>query len=184
MAATKRASEGSRTASSKISGQMKIASEAKRSAVTALAVAHPRFTSSHLLKMGNRLSLAQGQLATNFLGSRNNEDSSSHSQSPHYECCCPSSVEADIGGSNSALVSNNRNSTGSVSGSLAGVAGLSGMKKNKSTTVGYRLGKRKLLYERRKRISDYCLIFALLGIAVMVVEAELCIAEVFTKVGF
>lgn len=49
--------------------------------------------------------------------------------------------------------------------------------------VGYRLGKRRLLYERRKRISDCCLVFATFGIVVMVVETELCMAGIYTKVG-
>lgn len=50
------------------------------------------------------------------------------------------------------------------------------------TNVGYKLGKRRLLYERRKRISDYCLVFAALGIIAMVVETELCMANIYTKV--
>jgi hypothetical protein len=45
--------------------------------------------------------------------------------------------------------------------------------------VGYRLGKRKTLFEKRRRISDYALIFGMFGIAVMVVETELCMAQVF-----
>lgn len=54
---------------------------------------------------------------------------------------------------------------------------------NHKGNVGYRLGKRKMLYERRKRISDYCLIFATFGIAAMVVETELCMASIYNKVG-
>ncbi|XP_074651328.1 small conductance calcium-activated potassium channel protein 2-like isoform X2 [Tubulanus polymorphus] len=50
--------------------------------------------------------------------------------------------------------------------------------------VGYRLGKRKTLFEKRRRISDYALAFGMFGIAVMVVETELCAAQVFaTSVG-
>ncbi|XP_064653286.1 small conductance calcium-activated potassium channel protein 1-like isoform X2 [Lineus longissimus] len=45
--------------------------------------------------------------------------------------------------------------------------------------VGYRLGKRKTLFEKRRRISDYALVFGMFGIAVMVVETELCMAQVF-----
>lgn len=47
---------------------------------------------------------------------------------------------------------------------------------------GYRLGKRKLLFEKRKRISDYALVMALFGIFMMVVENELTSANVFNKV--
>ena len=45
--------------------------------------------------------------------------------------------------------------------------------------VGYRLGKRKTLFEKRRRVSDYALIFGMFGIAVMIVETELCMSFVF-----
>lgn len=48
--------------------------------------------------------------------------------------------------------------------------------------VGYRLGKRKALFEKRKRISDYALVFGMFGIIVMVVEMELSMAGVYDKV--
>jgi len=48
--------------------------------------------------------------------------------------------------------------------------------------VGYRLGKRKVVFEKRKRISDYALVFALFGITVMIVETEMTMASVYTKV--
>ena len=49
--------------------------------------------------------------------------------------------------------------------------------------VGYRLGKRKALFEKRKRISDYALVFGMFGIIVMVVETELSMALVYEKVS-
>lgn len=49
--------------------------------------------------------------------------------------------------------------------------------------VGYRLGKRKLLFEKRKRISDYALVMGMFGIIMMVIENELSSAGVYTKVG-
>lgn len=48
--------------------------------------------------------------------------------------------------------------------------------------VGYRLGRRKALFEKRKRISDYALVMALFGIIMMVVENELSAANIYTKV--
>jgi potassium intermediate/small conductance calcium-activated channel subfamily N len=48
--------------------------------------------------------------------------------------------------------------------------------------VGYRLGRRKALFEKRKRISDYALVLGMFGIIVMVVENELSSAGVYTKV--
>lgn len=48
--------------------------------------------------------------------------------------------------------------------------------------VGYRLGRRKALFEKRKRISDYALVMGMFGIVVMVVENELSSAGVYTKV--
>ena len=50
--------------------------------------------------------------------------------------------------------------------------------------VGYRLGRRKVLFEKRKRLSDYALVFGMFGIIVMVVETELSMAHVYEKVQF
>ncbi|KAL7639061.1 UNVERIFIED_CONTAM: hypothetical protein RMT77_010595 [Armadillidium vulgare] len=47
--------------------------------------------------------------------------------------------------------------------------------------VGYRLGRRKALFEKRKRISDYALVMGMVGIIVMVIENELSSAEVYRK---
>ena len=49
--------------------------------------------------------------------------------------------------------------------------------------VGYRLGRRKALFEKRKRISDYALVMGMFGIIVMVIENELSSAQVYTKVS-
>ncbi|XP_014442783.1 small conductance calcium-activated potassium channel protein 1 isoform X1 [Tupaia chinensis] len=51
----------------------------------------------------------------------------------------------------------------------AGRRGRSG----KSPNVGHRLGHRRALFEKRKRLSDYALIFGMFGIVVMVTETEL-----------
>uniref|UniRef100_A0A8D8VLJ7 Small conductance calcium-activated potassium channel protein n=1 Tax=Cacopsylla melanoneura TaxID=428564 RepID=A0A8D8VLJ7_9HEMI len=47
--------------------------------------------------------------------------------------------------------------------------------------VGYRLGRRKALFEKRKRISDYALVMGMFGIVIMVIENELWGAGVYTK---
>uniref|UniRef100_A0AAR2K746 Calmodulin-binding domain-containing protein n=1 Tax=Pygocentrus nattereri TaxID=42514 RepID=A0AAR2K746_PYGNA len=39
--------------------------------------------------------------------------------------------------------------------------------------IGYKLGHRRALFEKRKRLSDYALIFGMFGIVVMVIETEL-----------
>lgn len=49
--------------------------------------------------------------------------------------------------------------------------------------VGYRLGRRKALFEKRKRISDYALVMGMFGIIVMVIENELSSAGVYGKVS-
>jgi len=49
--------------------------------------------------------------------------------------------------------------------------------------VGYRLGRRKVLGERRKRLADYSLVFAMFGVVSMMVEMELTMAELYDKVG-
>ncbi|BES87647.1 calcium-activated potassium channel [Nesidiocoris tenuis] len=50
--------------------------------------------------------------------------------------------------------------------------------------VGYRLGRRKALFEKRKRISDYALVMGMFGIIIMVIENELSCAGVYTKASF
>lgn len=49
--------------------------------------------------------------------------------------------------------------------------------------VGYRLGRRKALFEKRKRISDYALVMGMFGIIIMVIENELSSAGVYSKVS-
>ncbi|XP_050059941.1 small conductance calcium-activated potassium channel protein isoform X3 [Aphis gossypii] len=50
--------------------------------------------------------------------------------------------------------------------------------------VGYRLGRRKALFEKRKRISDYALVMGMFGIIIMVIENELASAGVYSKTSF
>ncbi|TNN72934.1 Small conductance calcium-activated potassium channel protein 3 [Liparis tanakae] len=53
--------------------------------------------------------------------------------------------------------------------------------KRKNQNIGYKLGYRRALFEKRKRLSDYALIFGMFGIVVMVIETELSWG-VYTKV--
>lgn len=64
--------------------------------------------------------------------------------------------------------------------SLVRESGTAPQKKNKD--IGYKLGHRRALFEKRKRLSDYALIFGMFGIVVMVTETELSWG-VYTKVG-
>lgn len=45
--------------------------------------------------------------------------------------------------------------------------------KKKNQNIGEKLGHRRALFEKRKRLSDYALIFGMFGIVVMVIETEL-----------
>ncbi|XP_051498883.1 small conductance calcium-activated potassium channel protein 2 isoform X2 [Apus apus] len=56
-------------------------------------------------------------------------------------------------------------------GSANNGGGKSSKKKNQN--IGYKLGHRRALFEKRKRLSDYALIFGMFGIVVMVIETEL-----------
>ena len=49
--------------------------------------------------------------------------------------------------------------------------------------LSHRLGRRKTLFEKRKRISDYALVMGMFGIIMMVVENELSSAGVYGKVS-
>ncbi|KAM9331511.1 small conductance calcium-activated potassium channel protein 2 [Gastrophryne carolinensis] len=64
------------------------------------------------------------------------------------------------------------NSLGPPSSSCSGQATAKPAKK-KNQNIGYRLGHRRALFEKRKRLSDYALIFGMFGIVVMVIETEL-----------
>lgn len=68
---------------------------------------------------------------------------------------------------------------GSIKGPSIGSIGPASKHK---PNVGYRLGKRKALFEKRKRISDYALVMGMFGIIAMVIENELSSAGVYTKV--
>lgn len=57
-------------------------------------------------------------------------------------------------------------------------------KSRQKPNVGYRLGKRRALYQKRKKISDYCLVCGMFGIVAMVLETELSMADVYDKVSF
>ncbi|XP_069609088.1 small conductance calcium-activated potassium channel protein 2 [Ranitomeya imitator] len=55
----------------------------------------------------------------------------------------------------------------------AAAGGGSKSSKKKNQNIGYKLGHRRALFEKRKRLSDYALIFGMFGIVVMVIETEL-----------
>ncbi|GAB5583909.1 small conductance calcium-activated potassium channel protein 2 isoform X1 [Prionailurus iriomotensis] len=55
----------------------------------------------------------------------------------------------------------------------AGSATFPKANKRKNQNIGYKLGHRRALFEKRKRLSDYALIFGMFGIVVMVIETEL-----------
>ncbi|XP_035285458.1 small conductance calcium-activated potassium channel protein 2-like [Anguilla anguilla] len=64
---------------------------------------------------------------------------------------------------------------GGGAGGAGGVGGRGAHKatKRKNQNIGYKLGHRRALFEKRKRLSDYALIFGMFGIVVMVIETEL-----------
>ncbi|XP_017754815.1 PREDICTED: small conductance calcium-activated potassium channel protein isoform X2 [Eufriesea mexicana] len=69
-------------------------------------------------------------------------------------------------------------------GQVKGPSGSIGPGSKHKPNVGYRLGRRKALFEKRKRISDYALVMGMFGIIVMVIENELSSANVYTKASF
>ena len=50
--------------------------------------------------------------------------------------------------------------------------------------VGFRLGLRNVLSERRKRVADYSLACALFGLVVVIIETEMSLAQLYDKVRF
>ncbi|XP_071449550.1 small conductance calcium-activated potassium channel protein isoform X1 [Hetaerina americana] len=73
---------------------------------------------------------------------------------------------------------------GGKGGSSAAAAAAAAAAKHNKPNVGYRLGRRKALFEKRKRISDYALVMGMFGIIVMVIENELSSAGIYDKASF
>lgn len=105
-----------------------------------------------------------------------------------YDISDSTSNQMSIYHQNHALVESRRTPTGR--GSRQGGVGAVGTgargstskaSKRKNQNIGYKLGHRRALFEKRKRLSDYALIFGMFGIVVMVIETELSWG-VYTKV--
>nr|XP_046256065.1 small conductance calcium-activated potassium channel protein 2 isoform X2 [Scatophagus argus] len=109
---------------------------------------------------------------------------SSKEDSPYprrgYDITDSTSNQMSIYHQNHALVESRRAQTGR--GSRQGGVGAVGAgarsstskaPKRKNQNIGYKLGHRRALFEKRKRLSDYALIFGMFGIVVMVIETEL-----------
>lgn len=118
---------------------------------------------------------------------------SSKEDSPYlragYDITDSTSNQMSIYHQNHALVESRRVQPGR--GSRQGVVGAVGTgargstskaSKRKNQNIGYKLGHRRALFEKRKRLSDYALIFGMFGIVVMVIETELSWG-VYTKVS-
>jgi len=60
---------------------------------------------------------------------------------------------------------------------------LPGYRRRFKPNIGYRLGRRRQVTERRKRLCDYSLVFAAFGLVAMIMETELSMANVYTKVS-
>ncbi|XP_077432440.1 small conductance calcium-activated potassium channel protein 2 [Vanacampus margaritifer] len=97
-----------------------------------------------------------------------------------YDFSDTTSNQMSIYHQNHALVESRRaqpGRCGSQSGSGAvgpgARPGTTKVLKRKNQNIGYKLGHRRALFEKRKRLSDYALIFGMFGIVVMVIETEL-----------
>ncbi|KAK1895685.1 Small conductance calcium-activated potassium channel protein 3 [Dissostichus eleginoides] len=115
---------------------------------------------------------------------------SSKEDSPYlragYDITDSTSNQMSIYHQNHALVESRRAQPGRGSrhGAVGAVGGVgaagtgprgstSKASKRKNQNIGYKLGQRRALFEKRKRLSDYALIFGMFGIVVMVIETEL-----------
>jgi hypothetical protein len=79
---------------------------------------------------------------------------------------------------------NNRNTDETISNQTHGNSCSGEIKQGERSTRKecYRLGRRKLLFEKRRQASDYALFFAMIGLVLMVLEQELTMAKVYDKV--
>jgi hypothetical protein len=99
---------------------------------------------------------------------------------------CPITVGSDVGActASESVQVGGVLATGGGRGSVVGGVRTSSGYRHFKPNVGYRLGRRRAVFERRKRLSDYALVFAVFGIAVMIIETELCMAGIYDKVGY
>ncbi|PAA74059.1 hypothetical protein BOX15_Mlig020030g2 [Macrostomum lignano] len=91
-------------------------------------------------------------------------------------------VDAAIVPEASASTSVQAAASSSTGGIAVGDNDGAGHDERPSKNVGYRLGRRRQLYEKRKRLSDYALAFGMFGIFVMILETELTMAKLYEKV--
>uniref|UniRef100_A0A8B9Z0J8 Uncharacterized protein n=1 Tax=Buteo japonicus TaxID=224669 RepID=A0A8B9Z0J8_9AVES len=101
---------------------------------------------------------------------RNLHELDSESQPLHPPLASPIAAAPEIVVSKPEHNNSNNLALYSSSGANNG-GGKSSKKKNQN--IGYKLGHRRALFEKRKRLSDYALIFGMFGIVVMVIETEL-----------
>uniref|UniRef100_A0A1A8INN2 Potassium intermediate/small conductance calcium-activated channel, subfamily N, member 3 n=1 Tax=Nothobranchius kuhntae TaxID=321403 RepID=A0A1A8INN2_NOTKU len=106
---------------------------------------------------------------------------SSKEDSPYprrgYDITDSTSNQMSIYHQNHALVESRRTQTerGSRQGGVGAVgtgarSSTSKAPKRKNQNIGYKLGHRRALFEKRKRLSDYALIFGMFGIVVMLTK--------------
>ncbi|CDS42562.2 small conductance calcium activated potassium [Echinococcus multilocularis] len=113
------------------------------------------------------------------------DDDYSRSGPPKWEelACVP------MTGKQPALINRNSNYGGSIAQeTLLGIKNCkmsAAMERHQSNStfhnVGYRLGRRRRMFQQRSVVSDYSLVFAVLGILLMIVENELTSGQVVTK---
>jgi hypothetical protein len=83
---------------------------------------------------------------------------------------------------NSHHINNNPDDTSSRQTLVHSQSGETKPVERSSRKECYRLGRRKLLFEKRRKASDYALFFAMTGLLLMVLEQELTMAKVYDKV--
>ncbi|XP_078071536.1 small conductance calcium-activated potassium channel protein 2 [Mustelus asterias] len=98
-------------------------------------------------------------------------DSESQPLQPIFTTVAPEIVVSKPEQNNSTTVVSYGGSGSAGGGGNGGNNSKSSKKKNNN--IGYKLGHRRALFEKRKRLSDYALIFGMFGIVVMVIETEL-----------
>jgi hypothetical protein len=132
-----------------------------------------------IIELNNRVQ-CQLSVCMDTIGEKDSGENVSH------HCCKKSKALGEISsGSRASTAAIIRSDTGRIksivpSSGKTAVSPLS-VGRNRSN-AGYQIGRRKELFEKRKRISDFALFFGLFGIIVMVIESELASFGFFTKV--
>ncbi len=136
-----------------------------------------------LPRQNSRQSECDGSLLSDFMSNTSQLLSSNAEKRSHKNPVDSTSIAITSSAAPSNLLNKNNTDETGTHQTHHGF-GASEPKQGERTTRKecFRLGRRKLLFEQRRKASDYALFFAMIGLVFMVLEQELTMSKVYNKV--